>query len=61
MPAGASSIRDVIAFPKSTAGQCLLTGAPNTVSAAQLSELHVASVKKDTAAPADGKCAENGF
>jgi len=31
----------VSAFPKSTAGQWLLTGAPASVSAAQLRDLHV--------------------
>ncbi|MFH1177269.1 MAG: aspartate--tRNA ligase [Acidobacteriota bacterium] len=36
---GRESIRDVIAFPKTTAGNCLLTSAPNTVDAAQLAEL----------------------
>ena len=38
---GRDSIRDVIAFPKTTAGNCLLTEAPNTVDAAQLEELGV--------------------
>lgn len=42
---GAPSIRDVIAFPKTTQGQCALTGAPASVDAAQLAALHVASVK----------------
>jgi len=39
--AGRESIRDVIAFPKTTAGNCLLTDAPNTVDAAQLAELKI--------------------
>jgi aspartyl-tRNA synthetase len=38
---GASSIRDVIAFPKTSSGACPLTGAPDTVSTRQLSELHL--------------------
>jgi aspartyl-tRNA synthetase len=38
------SIRDMIAFPKTTAGNCLLTEAPNTVDASQLRELHVAPI-----------------
>jgi aspartyl-tRNA synthetase len=39
--AGAESIRDVIAFPKTSSGACPLTGAPDTVSERQLSELHL--------------------
>ena len=39
--AGAPSIRDVIAFPKTAQGACLLTGAPGNVSAAQLAEVHL--------------------
>jgi len=35
------SIRDVIAFPKTQKGQCLLTGGPDEVSRKQLWELHV--------------------
>lgn len=40
--AGVPSIRDVIAFPKTAAAQCALTGAPASVSPDQLTALHVA-------------------
>lgn len=41
MACGAESIRDVIAFPKTQRGQCLLTGAPSEIEAEQLRELHL--------------------
>lgn len=39
--AGAPSIRDVMAFPKTQSASCLLTQAPSAVSEKQLRELHI--------------------
>jgi aspartyl-tRNA synthetase len=38
---GSTSIRDVIAFPKTQSASCLLTSAPAGVSTAQLNELGI--------------------
>ena len=44
---GASSIRDVIAFPKVQNASCPLTGAPYPVEQKQLNELHLACTKTE--------------
>jgi len=41
MIAGATSIRDVMAFPKTQTGACLLTNAPAEVEESALRDLHV--------------------
>jgi aspartyl-tRNA synthetase len=40
---GTTSIRDVIAFPKTQKGQCLMTQSPSVPTAKQLKDLHIAS------------------
>ena len=48
--AGASSIRDVIAFPKTQSAACLLTDAPGEVSSQQLREVGIRLRKKEQSA-----------
>ena len=43
---GTDNIRDVIAFPKTTAAACLMTDAPSFANQAQLTELAIATVAK---------------
>jgi len=45
MLCGSDSIRDVIAFPKTTSGSCLMTQSPSAVSARQLAELQLKIVR----------------
>jgi aspartyl-tRNA synthetase len=48
--AGAASIRDVIAFPKTAKASCLMTDSPSVVESRQLDELHI-GVRTEAAAP----------
>jgi len=41
---GEDSIREVIAFPKTSSAQCLLTSAPSRVPAGQVAELHIRNI-----------------
>ena len=45
---GTTSIRDVIAFPKTQKGQCLMTQSPTPVTARQLKDLHIQTVMPAT-------------
>ena len=45
---GASSIRDVMAFPKTTTAACPLTNAPGFANPTQLKELGIACLEKET-------------
>ena len=55
---GASSIRDVIAFPKTQSATCLMTQAPGEVDEKQLRELHIRLRKPSK--PVEGNKAEAG-
>ena len=46
---GATSIRDVMAFPKTTTAACPLTNAPGIANEQQLTELSIASIAEDEA------------
>jgi aspartyl-tRNA synthetase len=46
MMAGESTIRDVIAFPKNTLGQCPMDDSPSEVDPRQLEDLHIRVIEK---------------
>jgi aspartyl-tRNA synthetase len=54
---GAKTIRDVIPFPKTQKGSCLLTEAPSFVSAAQIRELGLRQRSKEN--PGQGQRTDN--
>ena len=49
---GTTNIRDVIAFPKTAKGTCLMTDSPASVSARQLRDLHIDVKARKEQAPA---------
>ena len=49
--AGATSIREVIAFPKNNRGQDLMSHSPATVEPRQLRDLHIQTAAKAAPAP----------
>lgn len=53
MLVGAESIRDVIAFPKTTSASCLMTASPAGVDPRQLEELHVRLTRGARNGPGD--------
>ena len=52
--AGASSIREVIAFPKTTRAACLMTDSPSRLDPEQLEELHIRCVEAEEAKANEG-------
>ncbi|AXU94906.1 aspartate--tRNA ligase [Erwinia persicina] len=52
---GTDNIRDVIAFPKTTAAACLMTEAPNFANPASLAELGIEVVKKVKDQPSENE------
>jgi len=50
---GTDNIRDVIAFPKTTAAACLMTEAPSFANPASLGELGIAVIKKEKPAESE--------
>jgi aspartyl-tRNA synthetase len=44
--AGATSLREVVAFPKTTSARALFEGAPSPIADAELRELHLRSLER---------------
>ncbi|WP_395341818.1 aspartate--tRNA ligase [Ningiella sp. W23] len=55
----AESIRDVMAFPKTTTAACPLTGAPGKANPQQLQELAIATLAKDASTAEKNEAEEN--